>query len=315
MAPYTIDQVCKAYGFPDSEGEGECIGVISLDGGYRQAEVDAFCGRRVKITEVSVGGAKNKPVWFETTQDIAIAAAVAPRARIAVYVARPSKYPEAMLEAVQCAVRDSKNKPSVLCICYVYDEGIWRNYRGAPVRKELERELESARDKGITVCAATGDLARGAFYPATSPWVLACGGTKLTLDARGAVAREPAWPDASYGVSTLFEMPEWQSKVRGVARGGRNVPDVSGYAWPGYAGRSGDHYFLFGTSAVAPLFSGLIARSNSLHKTRAGFLNDRLYTGKLPRGLRRAFSPHTGLGSRALRALLASAPRSGVKGP
>lgn len=315
MAPYTVDQVCRAYGFPDSQGEGECIGIISLDGGYHQAQVDAFCGRQVEITGVSVDGAQNNPVWFETTQDIAIAASVAPRARIAVYVGWPSKYPEALLEAVQCAVRDSKNSPSVLCICYVYDEGIWRNERGSPVRKEVERELESAKEKGITICAAAGDLARGALYPASSPWVLACGGTKLTLDAGGAVARERAWVDASFGVSSLFEVPEWQSKARGVAPGGRNVPDVSGYAWPGYAGRSGDHHFLFGTSAVAPLFSGLIARWNSLHKTRLGFLNDRLYTSKLPRGARRTFNQHTGLGSRALCALLMSNPRAGVKLP
>jgi kumamolisin len=315
MPPYTVDQVCKAYGFPDSQGEGECIGIISFDGGYHQAQVDAFCGRSVEITEVPVDGAQNNPKWFETTQDIAIAASVAPRARIAVYLARPSKHPEALLDVVQDAIRDSKNNPSVLCICYVYDERIWGNYRGSNVRKEVEREFESAKEKGITICAATGDLARGALYPASSPWVLACGGSQLTLNESGAVAREHAWRDAGYGVSALFEMPEWQSKARGVVPGGRNVPDVSGYAWPGYEGRSGDHYALFGTSAVAPLFSGLIARWNSLHNTRVGFLNDRLYTGKLPRGMRRTFSERSGLGSRALRALLTSNSGAGPKLP
>jgi kumamolisin len=313
MGPYTIDQVCKAYRFPDSQGEGQCIGIVSLDGGYNQEEVDAFCGRRVEITEVSVNGAKNKPVWFETTQDIAIAASVAPKAKIAVYIVRPSRWPEAFLDAVQCAIRDSTNAPSVLCTCYIYDEGIWRNPSGAALRKEVEQEFESAKDKRITVCAATGDLAVGAMYPASSPWVLACGGTKLNLSAKGAVRSEPAWPDAGFGVSTLFKVPSWQSKTPGVQPEGRNVPDVSGYAWPGYVGKAGNHTFLFGTSAVAPLWAALVARVNSLYKTRVGFINERLYSGDTAPGPRaRSFNLHTGLGSQALLKLLTS--RAAIRG-
>jgi kumamolisin len=307
MGPYTIDEVCEAYGFPDSQGEGECIGIVSLDGGYNQEEVDAFCGRRVDITEVPVNGAKNRPVWFETTQDIAIAASVAPKAKIAVYIATPSRWPEAFLETIQCAVRDSTNAPSVLCICYVYDEGIWRNPSGAALRKEVEREFESAKDKRITVCAATGDLAVGAMYPASSPWVLACGGTKLNLGAKGEVTNEPTWPDAGFGVSTLFKVPSWQSNIPGVDPAGRNVPDVSGYAWPGYMGKAGNHAFLFGTSAVAPLWAGLVARANSLYKTRVGFINERLYSGDAaPGSPTRSFDLHTGLGTQALLMLLTS---------
>jgi kumamolisin len=88
-------------------------------------------------------------------------------------------------------------------------------------------------------------------------------------------------------VSTVFALPAWQEglKVLRTSGGGtplamRGVPDVSGDADPetGYAVRiDGTDTVIGGTSAIAPLWAGLIARINAANGSPAGFINARLY--------------------------------------
>ena len=64
---------------------------------------------------------------------------------------------------------------------------------------------------------------------------------------------------------------------------GRGVPDVAGDADPatGYVVRvDGQSMVIGGTSAVAPLWAGLIALANAQNKTTAGFLQPTIYTAK-----------------------------------
>jgi kumamolisin len=66
------------------------------------------------------------------------------------------------------------------------------------------------------------------------------------------------------------------------ALGHRGVPDVSGEADPqtGYLVRvDGINSVIGGTSAVAPLWAGLIARINSAKGSPVGFINPHLYRG------------------------------------
>ena len=86
------------------------------------------------------------------------------------------------------------------------------------------------------------------------------------------------------GVSTLFPLPAWQksSKVPAstTSAGGRGVPDVAGDADPstGYEVRvDGQTTVIGGTSAVAPLWAGLIALANQQNGVAAGFVNPALY--------------------------------------
>jgi len=82
----------------------------------------------------------------------------------------------------------------------------------------------------------------------------------------------------------VFALPTWQqsSKVPKptTSTGGRGVPDVAGDADPatGYTIRvDGETMVIGGTSAVAPLWAGLIALANAQNKTPAGFVNPTLY--------------------------------------
>jgi kumamolisin len=169
-------------------------------------------------------------------------------------------------------------------------------------------------------------------FPASSPHVLGCGGTALTA-GNGLRQSEVVWNDQASGggasgggVSAVFPLPSWQANV-GVPghtpaakrhkppadpAGGRGVPDVAGDASPATGYQilvDGQQQVVGGTSAVAPLWAGLIAILNQRLGRKVGFLNPQLYQlGETPffditAGTNGAFSagigwdPCTGLGS------------------
>jgi kumamolisin len=160
---------------------------------------------------------------------------------------------------------------------------------------------------GVTVLAAAGDHGAGdaagdhavhADFPASSSHVLGCGGTQL--QGTGAqIAGETVWNDrdgwaTGGGVSAVFDLPAWQQDV-GVPvslnpdhRVGRGVPDVAGNAdsLSGYEilvdGQMG---VIGGTSAVAPLYSALVAILNASLKTSVGYLNPILYRVRSTEGV------------------------------
>jgi kumamolisin len=88
------------------------------------------------------------------------------------------------------------------------------------------------------------------------------------------------------GISDVFPLPSWQSAA-GVPPSanpshnvGRGVPDVSGDADPttGYVTLvDGQPDVIGGTSAVAPLWAGLIALINESIGKPVGFINPLLY--------------------------------------
>jgi kumamolisin len=89
------------------------------------------------------------------------------------------------------------------------------------------------------------------------------------------------------GTSTVFTLPAWQDGLQTTQTSGgtapltmRGVPDVCGDADPetGYQVRiGGTDTVIGGTSAVAPLWAGLIARINAASGQPVGFINPTLY--------------------------------------
>jgi kumamolisin len=121
--------------------------------------------------------------------------------------------------------------------------------------------------------------------------VLACGGTKL-VGSGTSIQSEVVWNELAAsegatggGVSAMFALPSWQAKSNVPApangSGGRGVPDVAGDADPttGYNVLvDGQSSTIGGTSAVAPLWAGLIALANAKNGRNAGFINPTLYS-------------------------------------
>ena len=153
---------------------------------------------------------------------------------------------------------------------------------------------------GVTVCVACGDNGSTdgetdgedhVDFPASSPYSLACGGTTLKISG-SSISSEVVWnglPNdgaTGGGVSETFPLPTWQANAKVPPSDnpgnfkGRGMPDVAGDADPatGYQVQvDGSSFAVGGTSAVAPLWAGLIALFNQSLSKPVGYLNPGLY--------------------------------------
>ncbi len=225
--------------------------------------------------------------------DIEVAAAIAPKARIAVYFAPNTD--KGFLDAITMAIHDKTNKPSVISISWGGPEISWTQQS----MYSMDQSFQAAATLGVSICVASGDNGSAdgvkdgkshVDFPASSPFVLACGGTKL-IAAGDIISSETVWNEGidsstGGGVSEFFPLPAYQNNagvpasVNPGGHKGRGVPDVAGDADPqtGYVVRVDGQDFVFGgTSAVAPLWAGLVALINQKSGNHAGFLNPLIY--------------------------------------
>ena len=309
---FTPPALAKLYDFPaDADGSGQCIGIIELGGGYKPADLSAYFASlgiaNPKVKAVLVDHAKNHPTNAnsadtEVLLDIEVCAAVAPKATIAVYFAPNTT--QGYLDAVTTAVHDAVNKPSVISISWGSAEQSWT----VQAMTQYDQAFQAAAAMGVTICVAAGDNGSSdgvsdgkphVDFPASSPNVLACGGTKLLAASATAISSEVVWNEGATtsatggGVSGFFALPSYQSKA-GVpvsagagGKAGRGVPDVAGDADPatGYDVRvDGQNLVIGGTSAVAPLWAGLVALMNQKLGHPVGFLNPMLYGSLVGKG-------------------------------
>jgi kumamolisin len=225
--------------------------------------------------------------------DIEVAGAVAPEASIVVYFAPNTD--QGFLDAITQAIHDTTNKPSVISISWGASESNWTDQS----LTNFNEAFKAASLLGVTICAAAGDSGSDdsvgdgkvhVDFPASSPYVLACGGTKLVTNGTK-ISSETVWHESSTsatggGVSNFFPIPDYQAKAKvplslDTKFKGRGVPDVAGNADPqtGYKVRvDGQNMVIGGTSAVAPLMAGLIALVNEKNGKSAGFINPQIYS-------------------------------------
>ena len=305
---YTPVQVATLYDYPTSvDGTGECIALVELGGGFNPTDLSNYwsqlnLSKTPTVSAVSVGNGSNSPTGDpsgpdgEVMLDIEVAGSIAPGARIVAYFAENTD--AGFLNAITTAVHDTTNNPSVLSISWGGPESSWTQQ----AMTSMDEAFQSAAALGVTVCVAAGDNGSSdgvttdtlnhVDFPASSPNVLACGGT--TLEASGnTIASEVVWNELANnegatggGISDVFPLPSYQASANVPpsanpgGRVGRGVPDVAGDADPstGYDtlvdGQSG---VIGGTSAVAPLWAGLIALINQDMGKPAGFINPLLY--------------------------------------
>lgn len=320
-------QVAELYSYPSSvNGNGETIAILELGGGYNSSDLDTyFQGLGLNpptVVAVSVDGGTNSPgnpngADGEVALDLQVAGSIAPGARFAVYFAPNTD--QGFIDAITTAVHDTANNPSVLSISWGGPESTWAQ---ASITA-LDDACQSAAALGVTITVAAGDNGSSdgvtgggnhVDFPASSPHVLACGGTRL-IGTGSTIESETVWNDGQQGgatgggYSTVFPLPSWQAgKVTGSFRG---VPDVCGDADPesGYNILvDGQQEVVGGTSAVAPLWAALIALINQQRGKSSGFVNPTLYGDPqdfhdITQGSNGAYSagpgwdPCTGLGS------------------
>jgi kumamolisin len=305
---FTPVQVAQLYDFPaGADGTGQSIAIIELGGGFKSRDIKTYFKNTLnmtapKVVAISVDGAHNKPTGDpngpdgEVMLDIEVAGAVAPKSTLAVYFAPNTD--QGFYNAIAAAVHDTRYNPSVISISWGGPESSWTQQS----LTQFNTLLEDAATLGVTVCVASGDNGstdgptdglQHVDFPASSPYSLACGGTKLTA-VGGRYGSEAVWNEMANqegagggGVSEVFPKPAYQASVNvpaSVNPGkfiGRGVPDVCGDADPvtGYDVLvDGQASVIGGTSAVAPLWAGLTACINQMVGKRVGSMTSLVYS-------------------------------------
>ena len=323
IAAYSPREVASIYNFATAyEGNGQTIALIEMDSGYRKTKdmEPYFAGLGFdmpELVDVLVNGARNKYRGGqdngEVALDLQVVGAIVPKATLVVYFthgANPSN--RDYVDTVSTALFEqapSLGAPDELGL----SESQWTTLE----MEAMHATFKAAAWLGITVCAATGDsgysdlygmgdvrdkaVPPNVDYPASCPFVLACGGTSLQRKNGG--IHEVVWVNTGGGFSNWFPVPSWQEAVdayrarhpaKGPASGasGRGVPDVGGLAdfnvgyRTHFAGRT---HIVGGTSAVAPLWAAFVAQLNEdlaqtpgFPKTRGRDTSTRSCTGHRP---------------------------------
>jgi kumamolisin len=314
--PLTALQVASFYDFPaNTDGTGQTIAIIELGGGYNAADLSSYFGGLSltvpSVTAVGVDNGSNSPGQAadgEVELDIEVAGAVAPKASYVVYFAPNTD--QGFIDAISDAV-NAKPTPIAVSISWGGPESSWASQS----MSGMNEAISDAAALGCTVTVAAGDNGSSdnasstsgvqVDFPASSPYSLACGGTTLVGNtATNAITSEVVWNELAIqggagggGVSVVYQQPTWQksagvpasaaggSGIGSATEPGRGVPDVAGNADP-YSGYQvvvdGKPQPIGGTSAVAPLWAGLIARLAQASGTRFGLLQPLIYAGVTP---------------------------------
>jgi kumamolisin len=305
--PLTAPQVASFYQFPaGTDGTGQTVAIIELGGGYTASDLSTYfsgLGLPVpSVTAVGVDGGSNSPGQSadgEVELDIEVVGGVAPGAVQLVYFGTNTD--QGFIDAISQAVHATPS-PIAVSISWGQSEDQW----SAQSRTAMDQAFADAAALGVTVTVAAGDNGSSddpneqtqvhCDFPASSPNALACGGTKLVGNTSSfAISSEVVWNELASnegagggGVSDVFPLPSYQANagvpVSAAAGGGsgRGVPDVAGNADPvtGYlVVVDGQREPIGGTSAVAPLWAGLIARLAQATGKRFGLLQPMLYAG------------------------------------
>lgn len=119
-------------------------------------------------------------------------------------------------------------------------------------------------------------------YPASSPYVVAVGGTDLFVNSDGSYNRETAWEAGGGGISQFEYSPYWQAiAVPSNAAGDKGIPDIAmdaGLETGALVYVNKVENIIGGTSVSSPLSLGVWARLESARNNKLGFASPNLYS-------------------------------------
>ena len=266
---FSPDQIKNAYKLPASGGAGATIAlVVAYDTPNILNDLNTFSAAfglpacdssnfevHKMATTIDSGGGNG---WsLEACLNVEWAHAIAPNAKILLVEAQGANAEAYLLPAVDYA----SNQPGVVSVGMSW---------GTTERVD-ELGWDSHFNKaGITFFASTGNVAGSVYYPSTSPYVVAVGGTVLTLNGDGSVNGEAARASSSSGISQYEPMPAYQTNTglnTKFSTSNRVVPDVSYNAQSYYVYYNGAWSIVGGTSAAAPQWAAIYALTQTATST------------------------------------------------
>ena len=288
--PATIQTAYDFGTYANSGGKGQTIAVVDAYGDPTlTADLAAFDTKfNLPTPTVNVyipdgaPSATNSSWAIETALDVEWAHANAPYATIDLVEAPDSSF-QHLLDAVAYAIA---LKPAAVSMSWGAPESDYSSSScvapGGTVAEPCLAAYETVFQEATSTAlfASSGD--QGAYdgthpktltvnYPASSPEVIAVGGTTLNVTSAGTWSSETAWSDSGGGYSKLFSEPTYQSGAKiSDTSGQRGVPDVAFDANPStgvYVYQGGTWYSVGGTSVGSPNWAAVAADAVSPGKT------------------------------------------------
>src|SRR4051794_23162328 len=292
---FTPSQIRKAYGFDQisfgngsvaADGRGQTIAIVdAFNDPNIAADLNVFDAQfglpAADLKVVNQTGGSRLPAtdagWAgEIALDVEWAHAIAPAASIVLVETNPDASVDLM-----AGVDTARRMPGVSVVSMSWGGSEFFSWGGFGGESQSQLQYDKifttpAGHQGVTFVAAAGDSGQsnGVQWPASSPNVVAVGGTSLqTSDSTGTYLSEGAWrgfrDGTSGGFSEIEPEPSWQQVAQ--QSGSRSTPDVGYNADPntgvavydsvpdsGFSGWD----VVGGTSAGSPQWAALIAIAN-----------------------------------------------------
>ena len=243
-SPATIVAVVDAYGYPAAESD-----LATYRAKYGLPPCTTANGCFGKYNQHGVRG--SYPAWNlgwaqETALDLAMVSAMCPYCKIILVEANSSSfYDLAQAENMAAA----------------HHAHVISNSYGGPELGTMGYE-SSFNHLGVAITASTGDSGYGVQFPASSPHVIAVGGTNLYRASNARGWTETAWSKGGSGCSSYYGKPIWQHDPLCTMR---MVSDISAVSSPStgvavYGPTSSTHsaWLVFGgTSVASPIVAGI----------------------------------------------------------
>jgi subtilase family serine protease len=264
----TTIAIVDAYGYARAEQD---LATYRAQYGLPACTTANGCFKKVNQSGVQGNYPAENTGWAqEQALDIDMASAMCSGCKIVLVQATSATFAN-----LAAAVRTAAAMPGVTVISNSYGGGEAGSTSYEP----------SYNQPGKAVTVSTGDSGYGVSFPASSPNVIAVGGTHLVRAANARGWSETAWSSGGSGCSTVYAKPSFQHDPLCTARMEADVSAVgdpaTGVAVYGPTSRNRSAWLVFGgTSVSAPLIGGIYGVTGhtptgaaSIY-ANAGLLND-----------------------------------------
>jgi len=241
----TTIAIVDAYGYANAESD---LAVYRSQYGLPACTTANGCFKKVNQSGQQSNYPRENTGWAqESALDLDMASAMCPGCKLILVEASSNSFAN-----LAAAVNTAASLPGVTVIS--------NSYGGGETGSTTYEPSYNHAGKAITV--STGDSGYGVQFPASSPHVIAVGGTHLVRGGGTRGWTETAWSSGGSGCSTIYAKPSFQTDALCTKRMEADVSAVgdpaTGVAVYGPTSRRGSGWLVFGgTSVSAPLIGGI----------------------------------------------------------
>lgn len=315
LVSYYPKELTKIYNFPKiSHKKHYTIGIISFGGRVDIDEIKTYWLQRgikekhmPNIVIVPISDGTNDPDIsdpsnlhitapisgddYENMMNIETLGCVLPSCKTTIVFYQTPNTIDGYKAIFEYAINDAVNNPTVLAMSW----GSAELYEDINLLKYMNNLFKQATQKGINICTCSGNygaqqsdytnpMTQNVIFPASSPFVIACGGTSLYSNncKYDENTIEKVWSNGDNfdyggggGYSGFFYRPCYQKNVCGIEGIMRSIPDISLNADPTYGVKyliGGEEIKLGGTSLSTQFIAGFLSLCRVCE-----FVNPKLY--------------------------------------